>query len=177
MTIELGKQLFETVPTDMQCFVPNRAYVENTLVGSWVLDCFGKMAQVVEIHARGNDINGKAYICFYTQFSENSRMSGSMKEDELIRTVPLSSKFTSHELDAIEEYLISREKTHSDFGPTPLKEAMDWFIKAMALSFAINVNDIREDVNVRYDVSNGDIPPYCYYCHTNHYGYQDHDMT
>jgi hypothetical protein len=60
------------------------------------------MVPVVRIAYRGVDINGRAYVGFYTAFGENGTLSGSYKEGELVRTVPLCSRYTSHELDVIE---------------------------------------------------------------------------
>lgn len=38
--------------------------------------------RVVEVFARQDDINGKAFVCFYTEFGANARMSGSAKEGD-----------------------------------------------------------------------------------------------
>lgn len=107
--LELGKQLFEQ-NLDLDYYLPKRDDIQNFSVGQWAVDCFGNLSTIVEIFGRGNDITGKAYICYYTQFSENSKISMSIKEGELVRTVPLCNKFKSFELDAIEAYLVSREK-------------------------------------------------------------------
>lgn len=72
---------------------PTREDVENLKVGDLAPDCFGKMRRVTEIFARREDINGKLFVCFYTEFGERSTMSGSMKEDEIVATTEISSKF------------------------------------------------------------------------------------
>lgn len=66
---------------------PTREQVENLAVGDYIIRQINGRAwqpeQVVEIHARGNNhYTGLAYVCFYTQWSENGRMSGSMSEWE-----------------------------------------------------------------------------------------------
>ena len=39
--------------------------------------------RVVEVFARQDDIHGKAFVCFYTEFGDNARISGGAKEDEM----------------------------------------------------------------------------------------------
>jgi hypothetical protein len=107
--IELGKQLLGQMPSDMQCFVPTKEDIAILGVGAIAVDCFGKIKLIREIFCRGNDTTGRAYICYYTQFSENSKISMSIKENELVRTMPLCNKFKSFELNAIEAYLVSRK--------------------------------------------------------------------
>ena len=63
---------------------PTRQDIEDLKVGDFAPDCFGKMREIVSIHARGIDINGKAFVCFYVKWgAHNGRMSGSLKEDEI----------------------------------------------------------------------------------------------
>jgi hypothetical protein len=95
-------------PRKLIIHIPSRKEVEGLEVGDRVLDCFGKFREVTSVHARGEDIHGKAYACFYTEFGEGAHMSGSIKEDELVRTVGLSHYFTSWDLDDIEEELLKR---------------------------------------------------------------------
>jgi hypothetical protein len=82
--------------------IPTREQVEWLKEGDLALNCFGRMVPVVRIAYRGVDINGRAYVGFYTAFGQNGTLSGSYKEGELVRTVPLCSRYTSHELDVIE---------------------------------------------------------------------------
>lgn len=44
-------------------------------------------APVVEIHARGVSIYGKAYVCFYQAFGADARISGSVSEGEPFYTL------------------------------------------------------------------------------------------
>ena len=83
-------------------YIPNRQTILNLKVGDKAIDCFGNMSEVVEIFGRGVDVNVKWYVCYTTRLGENSTVSGSMKEGELVRTVELSKYYTSHELDMIE---------------------------------------------------------------------------
>jgi hypothetical protein len=85
------------------CLIPTRAEVENLEAGDLALDCFGKYRRVTRVHGRGNDVKGRAYVCFYTEFTPGrSEMSGSYKEGELVRTVRLTRDHTSAELDRLE---------------------------------------------------------------------------
>jgi len=90
--------------------VPTREEVESLQVGNLALDAFGRMSEVTEIFGRGNDIKGRAYVCYYTRFGANGSCSTSMKEGELVRTVATSGRYTSAELDAIERQ-INQERT------------------------------------------------------------------
>ena len=82
--------------------LPERADIDELKEGDTVSACLGE-AKVVEISYRGTDVNGCRYVGFFVAFGENNgRMSGSIKEGELIRTVALTGEFTSAELDAIE---------------------------------------------------------------------------
>lgn len=84
-------------------FIPSEEWIQSLQEGDFVPDCFGQLNAITRIHARGVDISGRVYICFYTRFSETSTMSGSFKVGELHRTVGISGRHTSHELDQIEK--------------------------------------------------------------------------
>jgi hypothetical protein len=77
----------------MEIKIPTRKEIEDLKPGDLALDCFGKYNEVVEIYAKREDINGRLFACFYTKFGENATISGSYKEDRLIRTIPLSGKY------------------------------------------------------------------------------------
>ena len=51
------------------------------------------------------DVNGKPYICYYTEFGPGASISNSLKEGEINRTVGLTAKYTSHQLDVMEKRL------------------------------------------------------------------------
>jgi hypothetical protein len=82
---------------------PTRSEIESLKEGDLAPDCFGNWRRVTRIYARGNDVNGKAYICYYTEFGTGASISNSLKEGEINRTVALTGKYTSHELDELEE--------------------------------------------------------------------------
>jgi len=54
--------------------------VKAVKVGGMAPDCFGRMAEVVEINHRGLDIHGKLFVHYYVKFGETSRISNSIKE-------------------------------------------------------------------------------------------------
>lgn len=86
--------------------MPTRAYVETLQVGDFAPDPFGKPARVVSIHGRGEDLNGRAFVCFCTAFGTgSSSISNSLKEGELARSTRITGRHTSRELDAIERQI------------------------------------------------------------------------
>jgi hypothetical protein len=86
-----------------EIYIPTRAEIEALKEGDLAPDCFGNWRRIAKIYARGDDINGKAYVCYYTEFGPTSSISNSLKESELNRTVALTAKYTSHELDVLEK--------------------------------------------------------------------------
>lgn len=82
---------------------PSRQDVENLHVGDFAPNVFGE-GKVTEIYAHGIDINGKSYVCYYSTWgpSGDSRISGSMKENEIVRTIALTAMLNSHEIDFLE---------------------------------------------------------------------------
>lgn len=92
-------------------YVPTRKEVEAVKVGSMAPNCFGEMAEVKEVFGRGDDINGKAYVCYYTYFGKDGgSISNSLKEDELLRSVAACRNYTSWELDEIERAIVASRK-------------------------------------------------------------------
>jgi len=83
--------------------IPTREQVTGLKVGDQAINCYGRMATVTEVTAQRDDIQGRAFVCYYTADGEHgSTISMSIKEGELTRTVALSCRHTSSELDAIE---------------------------------------------------------------------------
>ncbi|MGO9373009.1 MAG: hypothetical protein ACLQBD_13020, partial [Syntrophobacteraceae bacterium] len=76
--------------------------IEGLKEGELAPDCFGNWMPVTKIFAKGTDPAGRSYVCYYTQLGQHSSISNSLKEGRITRTVPLTAKFTSHELDTIE---------------------------------------------------------------------------
>jgi hypothetical protein len=88
-----------------EIYIPTRAEIEALKESDLAPDCFGKWRRVTKVYAKSNDVNGKAYACYYTEFGPTSSISNSLKEGEINRTVALTGKFTSHELDILEKSL------------------------------------------------------------------------
>ncbi len=96
-----------------EIYIPTRAEIEAIKEGDLAPDCFGQWRRVIKIFARGDDVNGKAYICYYTEFGANASISNSLKEGEINRTVGLTGKYTSHELDILEESLCAGKRSRN----------------------------------------------------------------
>jgi hypothetical protein len=97
-----------------EIYIPTRSEIEALKEGDLAPDCFGHWRRVTRIYARGNDVNGKAYICYYTEFGPGASISNSLKEGEINRTVALTGKYTSHELDILEKSLRAGTKGSRD---------------------------------------------------------------
>jgi len=83
--------------------IPTKEDVLNLKVGDTVMNCFGhKEVKVLEIIYRGQDVHGKHFVGFKTEFGDKATMTGSFKEDRIIHTVINTGAFTSAELDQIE---------------------------------------------------------------------------
>lgn len=77
---------------------PTRQDIENLKVGDYAPNCFGKFGKINSITYRGIDVNGKSFIGYYVQWhGENSSISESLKEDEILSTVPLTAKYNTTE--------------------------------------------------------------------------------
>ena len=74
---------------------PTRTDVQSLTEDDLAPDCFGSMRRVTRVYARGDDIHGKAYVCYYVEFGEasGSTISESLKEDEILSTDPLTRKW------------------------------------------------------------------------------------
>jgi len=85
-----------------EIYIPTRSQIEALKEGDLAPDCFGNWRRVTRIYGRGADVKGKMYVCYYTEFGPTSSISNSLKEGEIHRTVTLTGKYTSHELDDLE---------------------------------------------------------------------------
>lgn len=93
--------------SDRHYIIPTTTEIAALRVGDLALNPFGHFARVAEITYRGIDVHGKAFVGYYTDFGDRSgRISNSMKAGELMRTVALSVRHTSRELDQIEAELL-----------------------------------------------------------------------
>jgi len=108
----MSKQSIEERLASPDCpvlFIPDRGVIEYLKPGDLAIDCFGRAAEVVEIAYRGETRDGRSYIGFYTRLGDHSTVSQSYVEGRLVRTIPLTGWFTSHELDEIEQRLLKQE--------------------------------------------------------------------
>ena len=99
---------------EIQVNAPNKANTLVTLVKPTKYDILnlsvGQMApfslgwsNVTEITYRGQDINGKWFVCYYVQFGQGATMSHSLKEGEVDRTLDACKYFKSAELDRYDD--------------------------------------------------------------------------
>jgi len=89
--------------SDPQIYIPTRSEIEALKEGDLAPDCFGQWRRVTKIFGRVHDVNERAYVCYYTEFGPTSSISNLIKEGEIHRSVALTGKFTSHELDEMEQ--------------------------------------------------------------------------
>jgi hypothetical protein len=87
----------------MEIYIPTRSEIETLKVGDLAPDCFGNWRPVTKINARGDDVKGRAYVCYYTEFGPGASISNSLKEGEVNRTVAVTARYASHELDDLEK--------------------------------------------------------------------------
>jgi hypothetical protein len=87
--------------TTTEFFMPTRDEVMNLRAGDLAPDWAGCMRPLVEIYARRDDINGRAFACYCIADTSGSS-SNSIKEGELLRTVALSARYSGDELRQIE---------------------------------------------------------------------------
>lgn len=75
--------------------IPTREQVQALTVGDLAPDCFGRWAKVTRVYGQQDDMSGKAFVCYYTEFGEHSTVSNSMKEGEVCLTTAASHKWPS----------------------------------------------------------------------------------
>jgi hypothetical protein len=93
-----------------EIYIPTRSEIEALKEGDLAPDCFGNWKRVIRIYARGADVKGKMYVCYYTEFGPGASISNSLEEGEINRTVGLTGKYSSHELDILEKRLCAGTK-------------------------------------------------------------------
>lgn len=79
---------------------PTRDEVLNLQVGDLAPSCFGRLEHVSSIYGRGDDIHGKAYVCYYTRSATGLTVSNSLKEGQVSRDVNTTRFGTSAEISA-----------------------------------------------------------------------------
>lgn len=85
--------------------LPTRAEIEALKVGDQAPDCFGRMAKVTDILYRGIDTKDRYFVGYYTKHGDNGKISMSMKEGCIARTVGFTVRYTSAQIDALERTL------------------------------------------------------------------------
>jgi hypothetical protein len=81
---------------------PTAEDIDSVQVGTLVPNCFGEMKPAVEISFRGVDVKGRKFVGYYTATSATSRISGSIKEGEVVRDLRATRMYLSRELDAFD---------------------------------------------------------------------------
>ena len=100
-TIQAGLGDVRGIRNTLMLQMPTREDILALQIGDAVHGPLGP-SEVVSIHARGEDIDGRAFVCCYLANGENSTVSDSYKENTLERSPRASSHFNSAELDRIE---------------------------------------------------------------------------
>jgi len=91
-----------TTPTGtVDCFIPTVEDIESLTVGDSAPYVMG-IGEVSEVFARGEDLNGRIFACYYVWTSPTSRMSASMKVGEVVRTLALCNALSSAQIDEVE---------------------------------------------------------------------------
>lgn len=91
-------------------FKPSRKYVESLSEGDFALNPYGRPAKVLKITYRGDDIKGKAYVGVELENGENSTITHSFKEGELVRTLDLTRFYNSAECHKLEDGLPEQDE-------------------------------------------------------------------
>ncbi len=95
--------------TKNKFYIPTEYEIRGMKIGSLAPDCMGKMKPIVEITAKEQDVNDKWFIYYYVPFgTDGSKISHSLTEDKLDRSLPLCKLFDSHELDIIEREMLGK---------------------------------------------------------------------
>lgn len=92
----------------IEAFIPSREFVQSLRVGDLAPNGLSEWRTVTSIYALGVDINGKAYVCYYTDLGRGATISGSLKEGELVRTLALTSRLNSAECRLLETEMLVR---------------------------------------------------------------------
>jgi len=83
---------------------PSREDIESLCVGELAPDYAGRMREIVSIHGRGDDVKGRAFVCYYVKHGDNGgAVSNSLRENTLHRTISFTRVAMSAEIDAVEE--------------------------------------------------------------------------
>jgi len=105
----MKQTIIEIAGAEAPVFFPTVEDVLKLGPGHLAPNCFGQLAPVAEVFARGRDVEGRWFACYYVHHGDNGGMiSESIKEGEIVRTVPLSSRFDSWQITEAEKQLRQR---------------------------------------------------------------------
>lgn len=85
-----------------EIFKPTAEQIQNLKVGDKALNPYGKWEEVYEIYGRGQNCEGKWFVCFYTGNYQSS-ISHSYTENKIVRTLPLTCRFNSAQLSEMDK--------------------------------------------------------------------------
>ncbi|MFA5071180.1 MAG: hypothetical protein WC511_02305 [Candidatus Pacearchaeota archaeon] len=86
---------------NLEIFKPTAEQIQNLKVGDKALNPYGVWEDIIEIYGRGQNVEGEWFVCFYTGDNQSS-ISHSYTENKIVRTLPLTSRFTSAQIDQME---------------------------------------------------------------------------
>lgn len=86
----------------IEIFKPTAEQIQNLKVGDKALNPYGEWDTVYEIYGRGQNVEGKWFVCFYTG-DNTSSISHSYQEGKIVRTLPVCNRFSSAELIEMEK--------------------------------------------------------------------------
>ena len=87
----------------MSRYMPTREDIDGLRIGDTAPNCF-RESRVTDIFARGTDISGRRYVCYYTEFGKGGTISASMLEDDICWY--MRDKQNSEERRVIEERIM-----------------------------------------------------------------------
>jgi hypothetical protein len=96
----------------LSAYFPSRKDIESLKLGDLAPNAFGKLARVVAITNRREDVSGKLFACYTVEGGERSTITNLMKENEVIRTIDLHSYFKSVEIDTAQRLALSVVRTN-----------------------------------------------------------------
>lgn len=86
-------------------YFAHRYWIANLQEGDMAPDFAGRMRRVSHISYKNEDVNGRLFVGYATEFGDRSTVSNSVKEGEVLRTVPLTNLFKSYEVQQLDRFL------------------------------------------------------------------------
>lgn len=82
--------------------MPSKDDITALREGDEIMNCFGRKAVITRVFARGTDIEGRDYVCFYSRSDNGIEVSDAYKEDTIHRCLPLTCFMSSASISMIE---------------------------------------------------------------------------